>query len=49
MCGFMGGQHVFHYSGCDHVKQMKDSNKVPYSSREDAINAGYRPCKICSP
>ena len=39
----------FHHSYCGSVKQMKDSNKVPLNSREQAINLGYDPCGNCSP
>ena len=39
----------FHHSYCSSVKQMKDSNKVPLASREQAINLGYDPCGNCSP
>ena len=39
----------FHYSWCSSVDQMNDSNKVSLSSREDAINRGYEPCKRCNP
>ena len=39
----------FHHSYCISVKQMKDTNKVPLNSREQAINLGYDPCGNCSP
>lgn len=39
----------FHYAGCTWVSKMNPSNKVPFASREDAINAGYVPCKVCRP
>jgi len=39
----------FHKSGCSSVDKMNESNKVPFSSREAAINAGYVPCKKCNP
>ena len=39
----------FHHSYCSSVKQMKDTNKVPLNSREQAINLGYDPCGNCSP
>jgi methylphosphotriester-DNA--protein-cysteine methyltransferase len=38
---------VFHYADCRYVGKMSDSHKVYYESRDDAINNGYRPCKIC--
>lgn len=40
---------VFHYSWCHYVDRMNEENKVPYNSREAAISAGYRPCKVCDP
>ena len=40
---------IFHISTCDSVSRMSEANKVFYSSREDAINDGYRPCENCNP
>lgn len=39
----------FHKAGCSSIKEMKDKNKVPMASREEAIDAGYVPCKRCNP
>lgn len=39
----------FHYSWCSSVSDMKEKNKVPFSSRDEAINRGYKPCKRCNP
>jgi len=39
----------FHLPGCSSANDMKDSNKVYFSSREEAIEAGYIPCKRCHP
>lgn len=39
----------FHYASCSSVRQMKDSNKVPFTSRDAAVAAGYIPCKKCNP
>ena len=39
----------FHHSYCSSVNDMKESNKVPFDSREEAISAGYVPCKRCNP
>lgn len=41
--------HKFHYPDCNSVDQMKEKNKVPLSSREEAIREGYVPCKNCDP
>lgn len=39
----------FHEPSCSQGKRIKDSNKITFSSRDDAINAGYSPCSICNP
>ena len=39
----------FHYANCASVDDMKDSNRVPFDSRESAISQGYVPCKRCNP
>ena len=40
----------FHYSWCNSVKLMKESNKIySDSSRSDIIEKGYSPCKNCNP
>ena len=39
----------FHKSSCTSVNKMSEGNKVFFSSRNDAINQGYEPCKKCNP
>ncbi len=39
----------FHYADCPTVKKMNPANKVYLNTREEAINAGYVPCKRCNP
>lgn len=39
----------FHAPGCGDVNKMKPSNKVYFSSRDEAINSGYTPCGHCHP
>ena len=39
----------FHYADCPSVDDMKEKNKVEFSDREEAIDAGYEPCKRCNP
>ena len=39
----------FHYADCSMVNKMNPSNKVYMNTREEAINAGYVPCKRCKP
>lgn len=41
--------HKFHEDYCSSVYQMKDRNKVYFDTRDEAINAGYVPCKRCIP
>jgi hypothetical protein len=40
---------VFHKSNCSSAKRIKPENLVYYGSRDEAINAGKRPCKQCNP
>ena len=40
---------VFHTSNCRSAKRISPENMVGYSSREEAVNAGKNPCKICKP
>lgn len=48
---FIGNKNskVFHSPDCSSVSNMKDSNKVYFDSREDAVNNGYSPCQACNP
>lgn len=39
----------FHISSCKWAKKISDSNKITFTSRNDAINQGYQPCKVCCP
>lgn len=39
--------HVFHSPGCRYYNC--DNCTLIFKSRAEAINAGYRPCKICKP
>lgn len=40
---------VFHILDCEAVASIAKANLVTYLSREDAVNKGKRPCKICNP
>jgi len=40
---------VFHKSTCMWAQKIAPKNLVRYKTREDAINAGKRPCKRCEP
>lgn len=39
----------FHRADCSSVDKMSEGNKVYFTNRNDAINQGYVPCKICNP
>ena len=39
----------FHYADCSMVGKMNPVNKVYMNTREEAIQAGYVPCKRCKP
>ncbi len=41
--------HVFHRSTCSSASSMSEKNKVAFSSREEAIEKGYKPCGKCNP
>jgi endonuclease YncB( thermonuclease family) len=40
---------VYHYPSCQYVDNILPENKIWFSSAQDAINHGYRPCKVCKP
>lgn len=40
---------VFHKPECSSAKRIKPENLVGYSSRDEAINTGKRPCRRCNP
>ena len=40
---------VFHRLSCHYVDQINPENKIYFSTRDEAIASGRRPCKVCSP
>jgi hypothetical protein len=40
---------VFHSPQCRSVKRIKPEHLIGYSSRDEAIQSGKRPCKVCKP
>lgn len=40
---------VFHRADCQFAAKILPANLVSYSTREQAITAGKRPCKSCNP
>lgn len=41
--------NVFHYGSCRYVRSIKSGNLIVFSSRENALSRGYRPCSVCNP
>ncbi|MBU5669802.1 hypothetical protein KQI68_08135 [Peptoniphilus sp. MSJ-1] len=39
----------FHRSNCKSASKTSPKNRVNFGSRNEAVNAGYVPCKICNP
>ncbi len=40
---------VYHKSGCTSLSKTKEENKVYFSTKEEYINNGYKPCSRCNP
>ena len=40
---------IFHKPECSWAKRIKPENLVGYNSRDEAMKAGKRPCKLCKP
>lgn len=40
---------VFHKPHCRYVGKIHSYNLIGFKSREDAVNSGRRPCKVCGP
>lgn len=41
--------YKFHRVTCRSAKRISPSNRIEFSTREEAINFGMSPCKICKP
>jgi len=39
----------FHYTYCRWAQKIRGDHRVYFDSREEAIDAGYVPCKVCQP
>lgn len=39
----------FHCVSCRWAQKISPKNAVYYNTREEAIQAGHRPCKVCNP
>jgi micrococcal nuclease len=40
-------EFIFHRPDCEHAKKIKEPTR--FETRDDALDAGYRPCKKCMP
>lgn len=40
---------VFHYVWCEYAQKIKPENRIYFSTREEALASGRRPCKVCKP
>ncbi len=49
--GFVASRNssVFHRPTCPSATRISERNRVTYATREEAIAAGKRPCKRCTP
>lgn len=43
------GSKVFHTKACPYAKRITPAREMVIFDREQALNAGYRPCKACNP
>ena len=43
------GTKKFHLPGCKWAGKIKPENKIEFSTRQEAIDKGYVPCKVCKP
>lgn len=41
--------HKFHLATCEYAANIGQKNKIIFSTREEAIEAGYTPCRVCDP
>jgi hypothetical protein len=39
----------FHRPGCKWAQRISPANLQTFQTREEAIKAGHRPCKVCKP
>ncbi|MCL5062959.1 MAG: hypothetical protein M0Z70_08040 [Nitrospiraceae bacterium] len=39
----------YHYPSCKWAQKINPANLIRFKTPEDAIKAGYIPCKVCKP
>jgi len=49
--GFLASKNsqVFHKAGCKSAAKISAKNVVKYATRDEAIQAGKKPCAECKP
>lgn len=49
--GFVGNaaSKVFHRPSCKLLLKTKPGEKVTFATRDEALKAGFAPCKLCQP
>lgn len=49
--GYVGSKKssVFHRATCTSAAKIAEGNLVHYANRDEAVNAGKRPCAVCKP
>ena len=40
---------IFHRVNCEWAQKIAPHNRVEFRSREEALEAGYRSCRVCEP
>jgi methylphosphotriester-DNA--protein-cysteine methyltransferase len=47
--GFVGNKEarIYHTPACKLVLKIKPENNVTFATKDEAVKAGYAPCKIC--
>lgn len=47
---YIAGDDEYHDPSCPHAKVLvSDGEGIEYSTEEEAVKAGYKPCSICNP
>jgi methylphosphotriester-DNA--protein-cysteine methyltransferase len=48
---YVGSRHSnkYHYPNCRFALKIKPENRVTFTSAQEAVAAGYVPCKVCRP
>jgi len=41
--------YKYHYPACKWAQKIKPANLVKFNTAQEAIRAGYVPCKVCKP